>query len=350
MVFSFLVFLLSLLLLIYGARLLVFGASELSLLFGISPLVVGLTVVAIGTSSPEIGVSVLAAIRGKPELVLGNVIGSNIFNILLVLGLCSLISPLKGQKSLIWTEVPLMIFLSIILWIIAAFKIITWWEGTLLLCGLVLYFFYMGKKAQKEREKPSRQRRKKSPWVLCITLLAGLLLLAIGADQLVDSAIKIARGFEISELFIGLTIVAAGTSLPEAFASLTATFKGEGDLVIGNIIGSNIINILAVLGFSALFSFHGLPVSPQALHFDLPVMTGVAMATFPIFLTQHKIDRWEGIIFLIYYIAYMTSLFLQLTNNTYYPLFKWSLFGFLLPLTLLTLMIGLYRHFLRRTP
>jgi cation:H+ antiporter len=182
----------------------------------------------------------------------------------------------------------------------------------------------------------------------CIGLAAaGLVLLVAGAAWLIDAAVAIARALGLSELIIGLTVVAFGTSLPEAATSLLAAWRGERDIAVGNVVGSNIFNILGVLGASALVSAGGVTVSPAALWFDLPVMLGASLACLPIFATGHVINRWEGALFLFYYAAYAAYLILEALDHDAQAAFGWTMLAFVIPLTAATLAVTLYRHFRR---
>ncbi|WP_417549432.1 calcium/sodium antiporter [Methylophaga sp.] len=295
-----------LILLIVGAELLVKGASRLATSFGIPALVVGLTVVAFGTSAPEMAVSVKAAFSGQAELAIANVVGSNIFNILFILGLAALIMPLIVSQQLIRQDVPIMIGISVLaLWMIQD-GMIGKLEAAILFAGVVLYtvfLFYQGKKtgidASVETEKPS------PTWQNVLLIIIGLALLIVGARWLVQSAVTIASSFGVSEAVIGLTIIAAGTSLPEVMTSIVATIKGERDIAIGNVVGSNIFNILAVLGLSGLFSPTPLLASEQLMQIDVPVMLGVAVLCLPLFFLGGTLNRFEGFLFLVLYVAYV---------------------------------------------
>jgi cation:H+ antiporter len=339
--------------LIVGANLLVRGASDLAAALGISPLVIGLTVVAFGTSSPEMAVSVQSAWSGQIDIAVGNVVGSNIFNVLFILGVAALIAPLIVAEQLVRKEVPLMIGVSGLLLLLALDGTIGRLEGALLFAGVVAYTVYLIVQARRvgaaasadyEKEFGPRLPAARRPWIWQIALVvAGLVLLVLGSDWLVQAAVGTARLLGLSELVIGLTVVAAGTSLPEVAASIAAALKGERDIAVGNVVGSNLFNILAVLGLSSLVSPQGLSVAPSLLAFDLPVMIAVAVACLPIFLTGSEIARWEGALFLGYYIFYFTYLVLAATGHALLPLFASAMLLFVLPLTVLTLAVLSYR-------
>lgn len=350
-------FLLGLVALVVGAELLVRGASKLALAFGISPLVVGLTVVAFGTSAPELAVSVQSAWSGQVDIALGNVVGSNLFNVLVILGLSALITPLVVHQQVIRQEVPVMIGVSLLLWALALDGGIGRWEG-FLLAGLVVGYTVLlirqsrreTAAAQAEVDAEYREAFDGPPkgweahWgVQVLFILAGLALLVLGARWLVEAAVGFARYLGVSEMVIGLTIVAAGTSLPEVATSVMAAIRGERDIAVGNVVGSNIFNILAVLGISASVAPAELTVAPAMLSFDIPIMVAVALACLPVFFTGNLIARWEGALFLVLYAAYTLYLILLATRHD--ALADYSLaMGFVLPLVAVTLVVLAWRH------
>jgi cation:H+ antiporter len=353
-----LMFVLGLAALILGAELLVRGASRLALTFGISPLVVGLTVVAFGTSSPELAISVQSAWAGQVDIALGNVVGSNIFNVLFILGLSALITPLVVHQQLIRREVPLMIAVSLLLWALAADGGIARWEGILLVLGLAAYTVYAIRASRRETAEIQAEYAEAMPtdgsawdrhWsVQTLLILGGLGLLVLGSNWLVESAVAFARALGVSELVIGLTLIAAGTSLPEVATSIMAALRGERDIAVGNVVGSNIFNILGVLGLSAAVAPTSLAVSPALLAFDLPVMVAVAVACLPIFFTGNLIARWEGGVFFAYYLAYTAYLVLLSTRHTALQAYSDVMAFFVLPLTAVTLAILATRHWRQR--
>ena len=341
--------------LIAGANLLVRGASSLAAALGVSPLVVGLTVVAFGTSSPELAVSVQSAWSGQTDIAMGNVVGSNIFNVLFILGLSALIAPLVVAEQLVRKEVPLMIGSGVLLFVLALDGALSRTEGGVLLAGLVAYTAYLIVQARREgvsasadydREYGARAATRGRHWVFqSVLVLAGLSLLVLGSNWLVEAAVQAARLLGLSELVIGLTIVAAGTSLPEVAASVVATLKGERDIAVGNVVGSNLFNVLAVLGLSSVVAPAGLGVAPSLLYFDLPVMIAVAIACLPIFWSGYRIERWEGGLFLAYYVFYVVYLIQAATGHEWLPLYTSAMTLFLLPLTAVTLAIAAFRAF-----
>ncbi|MDX1675396.1 MAG: calcium/sodium antiporter [Longimicrobiales bacterium] len=340
-------------LLIVGAELLVRGASGLAIAAGISPLVVGLTVVAVGTSAPEMAVTVGSAYSGEADLALGNVVGSNIFNVLFILGVSALIAPLVVARQLVRVDVPIMVAVSVLTLLLALDGAVGRADGLILFVGIAAYTVFLIRQSRKERpDAPPDLPRgagtadglRWAPVLNILYILAGLGLLVVGARWLVRAAVATASALGISELVIGLTIVAAGTSLPEVATSILATIRGERDIAVGNVVGSNIFNLLAVLGLGALVAPSGVPVSSGALSFDIPIMIAVAVAALPIFFTGFIIARWEGFVFLAYYVAYTAFLVLQAAEHELVTGFGTAMVWFVLPLTGLTLVVGVARN------
>jgi cation:H+ antiporter len=348
-------FLIGLIALVAGAQVLVRGGSKLALSFGISPLVVGLTVIAFGTSAPELAVSVRASWGGQVDIALGNVVGSNIFNVLFILGLSALAAPLLVAPQLIRQEVPLMIGASLLAFGLSIDGGIGRFDGALLF-GLLLAFTVVLVRQSRQvtrdtqgedaREFPALDGRAwDRHWTVQLALIGGgLALLVVGASWLVDAAVAFARTLGLSEMVIGLTIVSAGTSLPEVATSLVATLRGERDIAVGNVIGSNVFNLLGVLGLSGLVAPQALAVSPAMLNFDMPVMIGVAVACLPIFFTGHLIARWEGALFLFYYAAYMAYLLLAAQQHDQLDTYRTAMVTVVMPLTAITLAVFMVRH------
>jgi cation:H+ antiporter len=339
-------FVIGLVLLIVGAELLVRGASRLAVAVGISPLVIGLTVVAFGTSSPELAVSVQSALSGNADIALGNVVGSNIFNILFILGIAAIIVPLVVASQIIRFDVPVMIGGSGLLWLCAADGVIARWESALLFVGIALYTVYLIRQSRKEnealRDEYAREFGKgqtKSTLLQVLFVIVGLGMLVLGSRWLVQGAVALARSIGVDDLVIGLTIIAAGTSLPEVATSLLAAFKGERDIAVGNAVGSNIFNIFSVIGLAGALSPSGISVAPAALNFDIPVMTAIALASLPIFVTGNCISRWEGWLFLLYYAAYTAYLILEAEQHQVLPMFSLVMLGFVVPITVVTLVV-----------
>jgi cation:H+ antiporter len=343
-----LIFIGGLALLIAGAEVLVKGAVRFAAGAGISPLVTGLTVVAFGTSSPELAVSIKSALDGEAGIAMGNIIGSNIFNILFILGIAALITPLTVSQKLIRFDVPLMIGASILVLILAMDGRISRIEGITLFTGLILYTGFLILESRGESSAVREEYAGKygmapasSFAALCVNLTlitCGLGMLVMGSKVLVDSAVAIAHLLDISELIIGLTIIAVGTSLPEVLTSIVASMHGERDIAVGNIVGSNLFNILCVLGISAAVAPAGIAVADAVIRFDLLVMIAVACACFPIFFTHGEISRWEGGVFLGYYVVYTIYLIFSATGHIAMPLLTTAMLYFVLPLTVITLI------------
>ena len=318
-------------LLVAGAELLVRGASALARAANVAPLIIGLTVVAFGTSAPELAVSVQAGLVGQDAVALGNVIGSNIANVLLILGISALITPLVVHQQIISKELPLMLGLSVLTLLLGLDGAIGWIDGLallLILAGWIAVLFRQGRhenadvKAQYDAELGGPADRSLRTIALHAALvLAGLAMLVLGARWLVEAATDTARALGVSDLVIGLTVVAVGTSLPELATSAIAALRGERDIAVGNVIGSNVFNILGVLGAAALFTPDGVTVPHAALIVDLPVMIGVALACLPIFYTGHRVDRWEGALLLALYAAYVAWLILDSLDHPHLTAF-----------------------------
>ncbi|MBM3944796.1 MAG: calcium/sodium antiporter [SAR202 cluster bacterium] len=341
-------------LLVAGAEALVRGASRLAALFGISPLIIGLTIVALGTSSPEIAVSVTAAVKGSTGVTLGNVIGSNIANVLLILGAAAVITPLLVAQRLVRLDVPIMIGISLVVVFLALDGQLGRIDGVVLVCGLLVYIAFQVKKAREEMPRVEKEYEKEfglprqhtgaQTALSVLGIAVGLTLMVFGSRWLVDGASAAARALGVGEFVIGITVVALGTSLPELVTSILAAIQRQKDIAVGNIIGSNIYNLLAVLGISSLSaSGIGIEVSRQVLQFDLPVMVAVAVACLPIFFRNYRINRLEGFVFLGYYVAYITYLVLKATDSRAIPTFDFIMLAFVLPLTAFSLGIITWR-------
>jgi len=341
--------------LVVGADLLVRGASRLALSFGISPLVVGLTIVAFGTSAPEMAVSVNAALDGKGDLAVGNVVGSNIFNVLFILGVSALITPLVVNMQLIRQEVPIMLGASLLLLVFSLDGSLSMTDGALLF-GLVLaYTAFLIVQSRREsaadRAEPWPEGEAPAPggWdsklpVQIALIVVGLAALVMGSEWLITASVAFAKAWGVSDLVIGLTIVAAGTSLPEVATSIMAAIKGERDIAVGNVVGSNTFNILGCLGLSGMVSGSaGLGVAPAIMAFDIWVMLAVALACLPVFTTGREIARWEGGVFLAYYAAYVAYLVLAAQNHPALPAYAGAMVSYVLPLTVILLVVTLMR-------
>lgn len=343
-----------LVLLVGGAEALVKSASKLAATVGISPLIIGLTVVAFGTSAPELAVSLQASLTGQADVALGNVVGSNICNVLLILGISAIIVPLTVAQQIVRLDVPIMIGVSGLVMLFGWDGQISRSDGIILFLGGIVYTLFLLYQSRQEKNPVvqneyaqfgERAVSLKQVSLNIILLAIGLVMLIGGSQLLVKSAVTIATALGASPLIIGLTVVAVGTSLPELATSVTASFRGESDIAVGNVVGSNIFNILVVLGLSSAVSPTGMAVSPAAIAFDMPVMLAVAIACLPIVITHQKISRGEGVLLLIYYVLYIGYLGFNLTNTSS-PISNWT--GLVtIPLTLLLLTL-LGWHFWRQ--
>ena len=350
-----LMFIGGLLALVAGAELLVRGASKLALSFGISPLVVGLTVVSFGTSAPEVAVSVGAVLGGTTDIALGNVVGSNIFNVLFIMGLSALITPLLVNIQLIRQEVPIMIGASLLLLAVSLDGRLGTVDAALLLGLMLAYTVFLVRQSRQEtqaaQDEFAAEVEAPAPgaWdarlpVQLALIVVGLGLLVLGSDWLVDAAISFAKTLGVSDVVIGLTIVAAGTSMPEVATSVMAAIKGERDIAVGNVVGSNTFNILGCLGISGLAAGSaGLGVPASVLNFDIWVMLAVALACLPVFVTGREIARWEGGVFLLYYAAYVAYLILAAQQHDALGAFSSVMLGFVIPITVVTLVVVMLR-------
>lgn len=358
--------LLGLVVLVGGGELLVRGASGVAAKWGLRPLVIGLTVVAMGTSAPEFAVTIGAVARGQTDLAVGNVVGSNIANTLLILGLAALILPLTVKKQLVRFDVPVMIGLSGVLLLCSLDGAITRLDALLLIVVTLAHTVttvLLGRRddaspaepdaghagklgdgglANTTREPPTSSDLSSTSvavpnTVVCLVLMAtGIALLVAGASLLVTGAVNIATSLGVSGLIIGLTVVAVGTSLPELATSIIAAIRGERDIAIGNVVGSCIVNIGLVLGVPALFAGRGIPVAAPAIALDIPLMLVAAVALAPVIFTGFTVQRWEGALFVILYAAYVTFLVLDATGHQALTGFTSALVFFALPLVLVT--------------
>ena len=329
-----------------GADWLVRGASRLALLLRISPLVIGLSIVAFGTSAPEMAVSVTSARAGSPDIAIANVVGSNIFNILLILGGSALVAPLVVAHQLVRMDVPIMLGASLLLYSLAMDGHIGLWDAGLLAAIVIAYTGFLIRESRRESalDTPAEQpltdattgsgRGTLLPSASLV--IAGLALLVAGSKLFVGGAIEIARAFAVSELLIGLTLVAAGTSLPELATSVVAAYRGERDIAVGNVVGSNIFNICAVLGLTGLVSHDGLSVPPGMLAADIPIMVGVAFLCLPLFRAGFTLSRSKGALFLALYGIYLLFLAWEQTAHPGLDELKSAAFDVLLP----TVIIG----------
>lgn len=339
--------------LVLGAGWLVRGAAKLALSFGISPLVVGLTVVAFGTSAPELAVSAGAVLDGKVDIAIGNVVGSNILNVLLILGASAVITPLVVHLQLIRQEVPIMIAASVALLLMMLDGVVATWESALLVGAMVIYTVFLVWQSRRQSASADAEFEGEvdlnSTWdrhwsVQLGLILLGLVALVTGSHFLVEAAVTTAKQWGVSDVVIALTIVALGTSLPEIATSVTAALKGQRDMAVGNVVGSNTFNILGCLGISGMLSTSGLVVAESVIHFDAWVMLAVALACLPIFISGREIARWEGGVFLLYYAAYTAYLILASQAHDALQQFSAVMLYFVVPLTVITMAVSLFKH------
>jgi len=341
-------------LLIVGAELLVRGAARLAADFGVPTLVIGLTVVAFGTSAPELAVSIKSAYEGQTELAIANVVGSNIVNILAILGLSAVIVPLAVSQQLIRQDVPIMIAVSVIAVVMAWDGAIVRWEAGLLVLGLVAYttvLFRQGRKqgaAVVDPEIGEVLQAHVPAWRNFAFVVLGLILLVIGARWLVQSAVEIAQAWGVSEAVIGLTIVAAGTSLPEVMTSVMAALRGERDIAIGNVVGSNIFNILSVLGIAGVVAPTPLLAGSQLAQIDIPVMLGVAVLCLHLFFVGAQGNRFGGLLLLLLYLAYVSFMIATATKSPHLEGLQTSILYGLIPFVLLYVVVSLIVDLRRR--
>ncbi len=344
-----------LVLLVIGADLLVKGAARLAASFGIPTLVIGLTVVAFGTSAPELAVSVKAAFAGQAELAIANAVGSNIFNVLFILGAAALIMPLIISRQLIRQDVPIMVAVSVVAVLMVQDGQINRYEAAILTLGLVTYTWFLFRQGKKQGientgddEVEEMLKEPHPTWQNLAFVIGGLALLVLGARWLVESAVELATAWGVNEAVIGLTIVAAGTSLPEVVTSIVATIRGERDIAVGNVVGSNIFNILCVLGLSGLVSPTPLLAGEQMSQIDIPVMLAVAALCVPLFFAGAILNRIEGAMFLVLYVAYTWFLVAMALQKPYLQQLQEGILYGLVPLVIAYVLISLAYDFRKK--
>lgn len=329
-----------LVLLVLGGELLVRGASALATRVGLSPLVVGLTVVAIATSAPELAVTTGAVLSGETDLAVGNVVGSNIANVLLILGLAAVLLPMTVTRRLVKLDVPFLGILSIGLLVLSLDGMISTLDGLLLLTVWIAHTVlavWFSRRDQAGLARPDLTALMSVPRSLGLVGV-GVVLLVAGSQLLVDGAVGIATSLGVSGLVVGLTVVAVGTSTPEIVASLVAVRRGEGDIAVGNAVGSCLANIGLVLGLPAMLAA-GLPVPAAAVALDIPLMIAAALALLPVVFTGFVIARWEGLLFLGLYLSYTAYVVLDATGHDAQRGFSSVMLLFVLPLVALTLVL-----------
>jgi cation:H+ antiporter len=302
-------FLLGLVILVAGAEALIRGAVRIARALGVSPFVIGFTLVGFGTSAPELVVSLSAALRDSPELALGNVVGSNIANIGLILGLAAVIRPLRARMRLLWAEIPIMIALSVLLWFLSRDNELSRLDGGILLAGFLVLSIYMYRTAREEPPEVKEEVGKSAAvhmrvWLASFLVVAGMAGLIGGAHLMVTAAVEMAKSFGVSEWLIGLTIVAVGTSLPEVAATGAAAWRGESDIALGNVIGSNLFNILLILGTTVVVK--PMSVADAAINREIPVMIGFAILALVVVANGMVVRRWEGALLLLAYAGFVT--------------------------------------------
>lgn len=334
-------FILGLVALIGGAEILVRAVTRLASVIGISKLIIGLTVVAFGTSAPELAISIQAGINGQTDLMLGNIIGSNISNTLLILGLVALFIPLKVNKWIIQSDLPIMIGITAVVYFFSLNGWITFWECLALSGMLVAYLIFLARQGNPGSDEILEKPERKPGSILLFLFLCvlGFILLITGAQWMISSALIFAEMLGVSELIIGLTVVAIGTSLPEIVVVLIAAIKKERDIAVGSIIGSNILNLLAVLGVSGLFIEGSIPVQEVLIHFDLPLLIFVSILCIPIFYTGFRIARWEGGILLFFYGSYLYYLYLAAVQHPFLEHFSYWMSRWIVPVLVIAILI-----------
>ena len=304
-----------------GAEFVLRSASRIAALMGVKPILIGLTVVSVGTSMPELAVGITAVAEGKGPLAVGNIAGTNILNILFILGLSAALRPLPLQLQNIKLDVPVMIATSIVLLLMALDGILSKMEGLILIIAALIYTIALVRISLQETQKVKKEFEEEfSPKVLIkergrfvwaaytFLLLSGMALTVLGAELLVAGAVSIAVAFGVSDAIIGLTIVAIGTSAPELATTIVATIKNDRDVAVGNLIGSSISNVLVILGITCVVSANGVEVSSDILWLDLPLAALVAIVCYPVFRSERMISRNEGAVFVFLYCVYLFTL------------------------------------------
>ncbi|MCV7290574.1 calcium/sodium antiporter [Mycolicibacterium wolinskyi] len=320
-------FLVGLIALAFGAEVMVRGGAQLASRLGISPMMVGLTVVSIGTSLPELAVGITAALEGSGELAVGNIAGTNVVNVLFILGLSALLRPLAIERRTLRFDLPAMAAAAVLLWALSADGVLSRLDGTMLVVGALVYtaiLAYLSRQESRDAEIPSVRAHlgeanavnaNQSTSVsgastarLIGMTVAGIAVVVLGAEWLVDGAVGLARGLGVSDALIGLTIVAIGTSAPELVTMLVSTMRGERDIALGNLLGSSVYNVLLILGVTCLVPAYGLTLSPALVWIDIPIMMAAALVCIPIFFSGRRVHRAEGFGMVVAYLLYLAFL------------------------------------------
>ena len=311
----YILFVIGFVLLILGSNWLVDGSSSLAKRFNIPDLVIGLTIVSFGTSSPELLVNIMSSISGNGDIAIGNILGSNIFNILIILGISAIIYPVSVNKTTIWKEIPFSLLAVIVVWILAndvlldhsSYSILTRIDGLILLSFFVIFMYYVIEISMNNKTETIEVANKMPIWKSISFIIVGLTMLIFGSNWIVDGAVHIAKLFNMSESVIALTIISAGTSLPELATSVVAAYKKNSDIAIGNVVGSNIFNVFFILGLSA--TINPLKFSPSSnIDIIVAIMSTLLLFAFAFTFKGRTINRFEGIVFIILYIGYVTYL------------------------------------------
>jgi cation:H+ antiporter len=318
MLLTLILFILGFVLLIKGADFLVDGASSVARRFNISELAIGLTIVAFGTSLPELTVNLFASFSGSTDIAIGNVLGSNTANILLILGVAAMIHPLSTQRGTVWKEIPFSLLAVVCLAIMANDRFLDGMpmndlgraDGLLLIAFFIIFLYYTAGLSPDAASNPEEKHQTRSILISMLMIVSGLIGLIMGGKWIVDGAVEIARFFNMSEALIGLTVIAIGTSLPELATSAVAAYRHQSDIAIGNVVGSNIFNVFWILGVSA--SIRPLPFNEGA-NFDIATaVVATLLLFFSLFVgRRHIIDRWQGAVFFMLYVAYTVFLVIR---------------------------------------
>ena len=312
---TYILFVIGFVLLISGANILVEGSASIAKKLNISSIVIGLTIVAFGTSAPEFIVNIFASVQGNTEIAIGNIMGSNIANILLILGVSSIIYPLATKENTVWKEIPLSLLAAILLGVMVndtlidggTFSGLTRIDGIVFLAFFIIFLYYTFGISKVSGENTDLEIKEMSYMKSSLYVAGGLLGLVFGGKWIVDGAIKIAEGFNVSQSLIGLTVVAIGTSLPELATSAVAAYKKQSDIAIGNVVGSNILNIFWILGFSSVIN--PLPFSKDsAIDIIMTIVSSLILFLIMFVGKKHTVERWQGVIMIIIYIGYVAYL------------------------------------------